>query len=112
MTRRLNPQDRVDELGDASVPFKFDVHSFIFSNDAVGLESRLHSILESKRVNKVNRRKEFFYTSVDELEQLVQEIEPTAEFNRTMMAEEFRQSQSTTDAYTSDYVMEDDSEDE
>ena len=102
----------MDELGDASVPFKFDVHSFIFSNDAVGLESRLHSILESKRVNKVNRRKEFFYTSVDELEQLVQEIEPTAEFNRTMMAEEFRQSQSTTDAYTSDYVMEDDSEDE
>lgn len=112
MTRRLNPQDRVDELGDASVPFKFDVHSFIFSNDAVGLESRLHSMLESKRVNKVNRRKEFFYTSVDELEQLVQEIEPTAEFNRTMMAEEFRQSQSTTDAYTSDYVMEDDGEDE
>lgn len=104
MTRRLDPQDRVDELGDASVPFKFDVHSFIFSQDAVGLESRLHSILEPKRVNKVNRRKEFFYTSVDELEQLVQEIEPTAEFNRTMMAEEFHQSQSTDTTYTSDYV--------
>ena len=108
MTRRLNPQDRVDELGDASVPFKFDVHSFIFSDDAVGLESRLHSILEPKRVNKVNRRKEFFYTNVDELEQLVQEIEPTAEFNRTMMAEEFRQSQSTDSTYTSDYVDQDD----
>ena len=104
MTRRLDPQDRVDELGDASVPFKFDVHSFIFSQDAVGLESRLHSILEPKRVNKVNRRKEFFYTSVDELEQLVQKIEPTAEFNRTMMAEEFHQSQSTDTTYTSDYV--------
>ena len=112
MTRRLNPQDRVDELGDASVPFKFDVHSFIFSDDAVGLESRLHSILESKRVNKVNRRKEFFYTSVDELEKLVQEIEPTAEFNRTMMAEEFRQSQSTDNTYTSDYTLEDDGDEE
>lgn len=55
-------------------------------------------------MNKVNRRKEFFYTSVDELEQLVQEIEPTAEFNRTMMAEEFHQSQSTDTTYTSDYV--------
>lgn len=112
MTRRLDPQDRVDELGDASVPFKFDVHSFIFSQDAVGLESRLHSILEPKRVNKVNRRKEFFYTSVDELEQLVQEIEPTAEFNRTMMAEEFHQSQSTDTTYTSDYVDQGDEDDE
>lgn len=112
MTRRLDPQDRVDELGDASVPFKFDVHSFIFSQDAVGLESRLHSILEPKRVNKVNRRKEFFYTSVDELEQLVQKIEPTAEFNRTMMAEEFHQSQSTETTYTSDYVDQEVEDDE
>ena len=103
MTRRLNPQDRVNELGDASVPFKFDVHSFIFSDDAVGLESKLHNILNEKRVNKVNMRKEFFYTSIDELEKLVTEIEPTAEFNKTMLAEEFRQSQSTDELYTSDY---------
>lgn len=103
MTRRLNPQDRVNELGDASVPFKFDVHSFIFSDDAVELESKLHNILNEKRVNKVNMRKEFFYTSVDELEKLVTEIEPTAEFNKTMLAEEFRQSQSTDELYTSDY---------
>lgn len=59
MTRRIDPQDRVNELGNASVPFKFDVHSFIFSEDAVGLESKLHSILNDKRVNKVNMRKEF-----------------------------------------------------
>lgn len=110
MTRRLNPQDRVNELGDASVPFKFDVHSFIFSDDAVGLENKLHSILNDKRVNKVNLRKEFFYTSLDELENLVTEIEPTAEFNRTMLAEEFRQSQSTSENYTSTYVTEDFSE--
>lgn len=107
MTRRLNPQDRVNELGDASVPFKFDVHSFIFSDDAVGLENKLHTILNDKRVNKVNMRKEFFYTNIDELENLVTEIEPTAEFNRTMLAEEFRQSQSSNSNYTSTYVSED-----
>ena len=107
MTRRLNPQDRVNELGDASVPFKFDVHSFIFSDDAVGLESKLHNILNDKRVNKVNLRKEFFYTTIDELEQLVTEIEPTAEFNKTMLAEEFRQSLSTTENYSSDFDVDD-----
>lgn len=93
MTRRLDPQDRINELGSASVPFKFDVHSFIFSDDAVSLENRLHQILNDKRVNKVNLRKEFFYTSVDELEQIVSDIDPTAEFKKTMLAEEFRQSQ-------------------
>ncbi|NSH14229.1 GIY-YIG nuclease family protein [Anaerostipes hadrus] len=92
MTRRLEPQDRVDELGSASVPFKFDVHSFIFSDDAVALENKLHEILNNKRVNKVNMRKEFFKTSIDELEQIVNDIDPTAEFKRTILAEEYRQS--------------------
>lgn len=82
----------MNELGSASVPFKFDVHSFIFSEDAVGLENALHKKLNSKRVNKVNLRKEFFYSTIDELEQIVNEIDPTAEFNRTMLAEDFRQS--------------------
>lgn len=103
MTRRMDPQERVNELGDASVPFKFDVHSFIFSDDAVELENRLHTILNSKRVNKVNRRKEFFRISLDELEGLITDIAPTAEFTRTMVAEEFRQSMSTEEIYTSDY---------
>lgn len=97
MTRRLNPQERVNELGDASVPFKFDVHSFIFSEDAVGLESALHEKLNDKRVNKVNLRKEFFYSSIDELEQIVSEVDPTAEFNKTMLAEDFRQSLSANE---------------
>ncbi|MBQ8803436.1 MAG: GIY-YIG nuclease family protein [Tyzzerella sp.] len=112
MTRRLNPQDRVNELGDASVPFRFDVHSFIFSDDAVGLENKLHTILNDKRVNKVNLRKEFFRTTIDELETLVNEIEPTAEFNKTMLAEEFRQSLSNDEIYSTDYILEDDSENE
>ena len=107
MTRRLNPQDRIDELGSASVPFKFDVHSFIFSEDAVSLESRLHEMLNDHRVNKVNLRKEFFYSTVDELEELVTSIDPTAEFTKTMLAEEFRQSQSTDTDYTTEFIEED-----
>lgn len=93
MTRRLDPQDRVNELGSASVPFKFDVHSFIFSQDAVELEKKLHDILNNKRLNKVNLRKEFFKVDISELEKLVASIDPTAEFNKTMLAEEFRQSE-------------------
>ena len=96
MTRRLDPQERVDELGSASVPFKFDVHSFIFSDDAVELESKLHKRLDSKRMNKVNLRKEFFYSNIDELEEIVNEIDPTAAFTRTMAAEDYRQSLSLT----------------
>lgn len=92
MTRRLDPQERIDELGNASVPFKFDVHSFIFSQDAVQLESDLHAALESKRVNKVNPRKEFFKVSLDDLEKLVEQYDPAAEFNRTMQAEQYYQS--------------------
>lgn len=95
MTRRLEPQERIDELGSASVPFEFDVHCFIFSNDAVKLENLLHEKLNDKRVNKVNLRKEFFYSSVDELEALVREIDPDAKFTRTMAAKDYRQSIST-----------------
>ena len=91
MTRRLEPMDRVKELGDASVPFSFDVHSFIFSDDAVSLEKALHNELNSKRVNKINMRKEFFRVSIDEIEGLVYKYEPTAEFNRTMLAEQYYQ---------------------
>lgn len=92
MTRRQEPMDRINELGNASVPFSFDVHSLIFSQDAVELENTLHKELNSKRVNKVNLRKEFFKVSIDELEQLVMKYDPTAEFKRTMLAEQYHQS--------------------
>ncbi len=92
MTRRLNPQERIDELGSASVPFTFDVHCLIFSDDAVDLENELHRRLHEQRLNKVNHRKEFFDISLEELERLVFEIHPSAEFNRTMLAEDYRQS--------------------
>lgn len=110
MTRRLEPMDRINELGNASVPFRFDVHSFIFSDDAVAMETKMHEILNSKRVNKVNLRKEFFKVTIDELEQIVNEIDPTAEFNKTMVATEFRQSLSTDENYTSDYIVDDEDE--
>ena len=90
-TPRL-PQERIDELGDASVPFPFDVHSFIFSDDAAALEHQIHTMLNDRRVNKVNLRKEFFHITLDELETLVGELAPTAEFKRTMLAEQYRQS--------------------
>lgn len=93
MTRRLDPLERIKELGSASVPFTFDIHSFIFSDDAVGLEQKLHNMLNEKRVNKINLRKEFFKVNIDELEELVTSIDPTAEFNKTMLAEEYHQSE-------------------
>ena len=92
MTRRLDPMDRIKELGNASVPFEFDVHSFIFSDNAPALEKSLHERLSDKRLNKINLRREFFETTVDDLEQVVQEVDPAAEFNRTMLAEQYRQS--------------------
>ena len=98
MTRRLDPMERVTELGSASVPFPFDVHSFIFSEDAVSLENTLHKELNQKRVNKVNLRKEFFNVSLDELEKLVLKHDPTAEFRRTMLAEQYYQSLNRKDA--------------
>lgn len=108
MTRRLEPQERVNELGSASVPFKFDVHSFIFSNDAVSLENELHKRLNAKRLNKVNRRKEFFKVPIEELEELVLDINPSAEFNRTMLAEDYKQSLSI---HNEDFSQEDYMED-
>lgn len=93
MTRRLDPEERIKELSSASVPFPFDVHSFIFSNDAPALESKIHNTLAESRVNKVNPRKEFFKTSIDDIEKLVNELDPSAEFKRTIHAYEFFHSQ-------------------
>ena len=75
MTRRLDPMDRVRELSDASVPFKFDVHALFFSKDAVSLETMLHHEFEDRRVNKVNARKEFYYCTPQEVLDKLQEKE-------------------------------------
>lgn len=75
MTRRLEPMDRVKELGDASVPFPFDVHAMIYCENAPELETRLHKRFNSKRINKENERKEFFRVSLDEIIEVVREID-------------------------------------
>jgi len=75
MTRRLEPMDRIRELGDASVPFRFDVHALHFSHDAVGVETRLHQLLADRRVNLVNAHREFFYATPTEVRDLLRQIE-------------------------------------
>jgi len=73
MTRRLDPIDRVDELGDASVPFKFDIHAIIKSDNAPELEKQLHNHFSESRVNKINLRREYFKVSLDEIEDYLKE---------------------------------------
>ena len=93
MTRRLEPQDRIDELGGASVPFKFDVHALIFSEDAPKLEATLHKAFENKKVNMVNRRKEFFKVTLEEIEDVVKtNYDKTVDFNYMAEAEQYRES--------------------
>ncbi|MEV6868315.1 DUF4041 domain-containing protein [Streptosporangium subroseum] len=94
MTRRLEPEDRVRELGDASVPFRFDTHALIFSDDAVGLEGRLHALLDNQRVNKINLRREFFHTTPAEVRDLLEKVagQHLLEYRDTPEALEWRQS--------------------
>jgi Domain of unknown function (DUF4041)/Meiotically up-regulated gene 113 len=73
MTRRLEPMDRVNELGDASVPFPFDVHAMIYSTDAPTFEKILHKKFHTHRMNAINERKEFFKVSIEEIEAVISE---------------------------------------
>ncbi len=92
MTRRLDPMDRVKELGDASVPFSFDVHAIIFSADAPKLENELHKQFNDKRVNAVNLRKEFFHVSLEDIRTKVDSITgETSTFTTTILADEYYQ---------------------
>lgn len=94
MTRRLDPMERVDELGDASVPFKFDVHALIFSDDAPALETALHHAFENKKVNMINGRREFFNVTLDEIEEVVKaNYDKTVEFVKVPEAEQYRETQ-------------------
>lgn len=90
MTRRLEPYDRVKELGDASVPFPFDVHAMISSNDAPSLENELHQIFDSRRVNRINLRKEFFNVTLEEIKKIVLKKDAEIEFTMIAEAEEYR----------------------
>ena len=90
MTRRLDPQDRVDELGDASVPFNIDVHAMIFSDDAPALEAALHRAFEDRKVNMVNQRREFFNVTLDEIKDVIKKnFDKTVEFVDVPDAEQY-----------------------
>lgn len=94
MTRRLDPMDRIDELGDASVPFDFDVHALIFSDNAPALEAALHKAFEDRKLNMVNTRREFFRVSLDEIKDVIKKnFDNTVDFVDVPLAEQFRQSE-------------------
>ncbi|EGT3768686.1 DUF4041 domain-containing protein [Clostridioides difficile] len=92
VTRRLDPTERINELSSASVPFKYDIHATIFSEDAPKLESALHKAFDNKRVNKVNNRKEFFKVTLDEIRTEVEKnFDKTVEYTKLAEAQEYRQ---------------------
>lgn len=91
LTRRLDPVDRIRELGDASVPFTFDTHAIIYSDDAPSLEKALHGAFESTRINIQNYRKEFFRAGIDEVETVVRRLSPNASFFKDIEAQEYRE---------------------
>ena len=94
LTRRLDPMERVLELSNASVPFKFDVHALFFSRDAVGVETQLHRRFSDKRVNRINSRKEYFYVSPVDVKEALADIDGgLLEFNEASDAEQYRLSE-------------------
>ncbi|MDO5844917.1 MAG: DUF4041 domain-containing protein [Methanocorpusculum sp.] len=93
MTRRLDPMERIVELGDASVPFNFDVHALIFCEDAPSLEAALHRAFDSDKLNKINTRREFFKVSLADIKRVVKEnYDKTVDFVEIPPAEQYRQS--------------------
>lgn len=91
MTRRLEPEERIRELGDASVPFPFDVHAMIYAENAPDLEGALHQFLEERRLNLVNPRKEFFQVALHEVEEFVKKRGLMVEFTMLAEAKEYRE---------------------
>lgn len=91
LTRRLDPDDRVRELGDASVPFSFDTHAMIYSDEAPALENALHKEFHERRINMTNTRKEFFRVSLEEVEEAVERLAPEASFFKDREAQEWHE---------------------
>lgn len=91
MTRRLDPLDRIRELGDASVPFKFDVHELIFSEDAPALENTLHQTFKANQVNKCNPKKEFYNIDLEKIKEVVKNnYNKTVDFTDYAEAQEYK----------------------
>lgn len=105
MTRRLEPVDRVNELGDASVPFDFDIHGMIYSENAPELENILHRKFDHRRVNLANIRAEFFNVYIDEIESAVNELGLTVQLTKIAEAREYRETQSIKEARKGEKVV-------
>jgi hypothetical protein len=103
MTRRLDPQDRVHELSNAAVPFPFDVHMMVSSDDAPGLENALHRAFHKARINKANPRKEFFKVDIEDIHQVVKEHHGEVQYVADAEALEYNQSL-TMSAEDSEYI--------
>ncbi len=97
MTRRLEPSDRIRELGSASVPFPFDVHMMISCDDAPTLENTIHRTLHKSRINKTNPRKEFFKTDIDTIVRIVKENHGEVDYLVDVEAFQYRQSMEMSD---------------
>lgn len=91
MTRRLEPMDRVAELGDASVPFRFDVHTLAFVEDAPAIEKKLHARFSDRRLNKENHRKEFFRVSPQEVQEAIETMGVQSDWYFEVEAREYRE---------------------
>jgi chromosome segregation ATPase len=101
MTRRLEPTERVYELGDASVPFNFDIHALVFADDAPGLEAQLHKAFDDRKLNLVNQRREFFRVSLEEIKQVIKDnYDQTVEYFDIPDAEQYRVSIKMREAMT------------
>ncbi|WP_318363528.1 DUF4041 domain-containing protein [Enterobacter sp.] len=107
MTRRLEPLDRVRELGDASVPFAFDVHAMIYSEDAPSLENHLHKIFNDKQVNKVNARKEFFNIGIKDIKSAIEKMNINAQWTMFAEAKEYRESLSLAETSINESIPHD-----
>lgn len=109
MTRRLDPTDRVRELSNASVPFGYDIHAMIYSEDAPMLETKLHNAFEDKKVNAINGRKEFFKVQLDNIEKVVRESGIVVDFIKLPEARDYRESLSIQNKATNtnlNYILE------
>lgn len=106
MTRRLEPLDRIRELGDASVPFEFDVHALIYSDDAPGLERQLHRRFLKLQMNKVNPRKEFFKVGIADIKDAVTHLGITAKWTMAAEARQYRESIAIIEAIKNNKALE------
>ncbi|WP_335908642.1 MULTISPECIES: DUF4041 domain-containing protein [Shewanella] len=104
MTRRLEPMERVNELGDASVPFKFDVHTLTFVDNAPQIENTLHNKFSSRRVNTENNRKEFFKVSPQEVADAMTELSIACDWYFDVEAKEFRESLLIRESFSNEVI--------